>query len=210
MVGSEFVVNFLTLMLILYYAIQFSFDGYTIRKRDTSEKITNHGISETDTGVVLPGISSLIMFILWFSIILSRKLYLGSDQTDYLQHQFPSFIGPLMQLIGMLLILTGVIIANWSRILRGINSPNWGFMQSSKLITNGPYKYIRHPTYTFYFLITLGLAILTQIWLIYFILLGLTGYSKVVSVEEGMLILQFGNEYLEYQSTTKKFIPFIW
>ena len=185
-------------------------DVYTKRGAETSEIITNHGISETDTDVFTPGISSLIMFILWISIIVTRKLSLGLDNLKYFIIEQPDYLHFILQLTGMTFVFLGVLLANWSRILRGVNSPNWGFKERSILITNGPYRYIRHPSYTFYILVCSGIAILTQIWFVYLLIFGVSRYTNVVKVEEKMLRLQFGAEYEDYQAHTKKFLPFIW
>lgn len=197
-------------MLITYFLTQLSMDGYTRLKSASKDQVINYGIKETDTDVFTPGISSLLMFIIWFSVIFTRKLSLGLDILGVFRIAYPDLLNSVLQLLGMILVFFGVIVANWSRLLRGVNSPNWGFKESSKLITNGPYRYIRHPSYTFYILVTTGLAILTQIWFVYLIIWGVGQYSKVADKEEEMLVLQFGEAYIEYRLRSKKFIPLVW
>lgn len=210
MIENTIIVDFLTILFIFYYATQLSMDIITRIRSDRSSIVFTHGIKETETDVFTPGISSLVMFILWFAIIITRDLYLGTESLPYFRINHPPFLNGFLQNTGIVLIFLGVIAANWSRILRGIHSPNWGFKKSTRLLTTGPYRFIRHPSYTFYILVTTALAILTQIWFVYILIFGVSRYSNVVKVEEEMLILQFGDEYKEYQSRTKKFIPLIW
>lgn len=210
MIKNIMVVNYLTILLVFYFVTQFTMDIISKIQSDPSSKVVNHGIKETETDVFTPGISSLMMFIIWFTIIVSRDLRLGTESLPYFRINHPVYLNGFLQITGIVLVLIGVISANWSRIIRGTHSPNWGFKEFSRLITNGPYRYIRHPSYTFYFLVTTGLALLTQVLFVYILIWGVIQYSKVVSIEEKMLILQFGDEYVKYQAQTKKFIPYIW
>ena len=76
-----------------------------------------------------------------------------------------------------------------------------------RLITSGPYGYIRHPSYTGYFLMFVGLF-LTWFNLIAAIpLLGIPGYVSIAKKEESMLELRFGSAYTEYQRRTGRFFP---
>jgi protein-S-isoprenylcysteine O-methyltransferase Ste14 len=82
-------------------------------------------------------------------------------------------------------------------------------LKDSKLITSGPYRFIRHPMYTSVLIITLmwvidDFAILRLIvWLILLIdLLAKLNY------EEKILEERFG-DYIEYKSKTRKLVPFV-
>ena len=79
-----------------------------------------------------------------------------------------------------------------------------------KLITNGPYNYIRHPMYTSVILMMLGIAIyLNSPWNY----LGL--FITVVSVtlkalKEEHLIAEEHPLYKDYMSRTTRFIPYLY
>jgi len=79
------------------------------------------------------------------------------------------------------------------------------------LITNGIYKYIRHPGYLSDFLIFIGAA-LAMSNLIPILVIPVTfalAYTYRIRVEEKMLLKIFGEQYSDYQKTSKRLIPFI-
>ncbi len=76
----------------------------------------------------------------------------------------------------------------------------------------GFYKYIRHPSYAFSLLTSLGLGLYLNNWLslIAALTIPFAAFLYRIRVEEKALIEQFGEEYLEYRRKTKKLIPFIY
>ena len=79
------------------------------------------------------------------------------------------------------------------------------------LVTNGIYRYIRHPGYLSDLLIFIGLA-LAMGNLIPIIIIPLTfaaAYAYRIRTEEKMLIEIFGSQYEEYKKSSKLLIPFI-
>ena len=83
--------------------------------------------------------------------------------------------------------------------------------EDHKLITTGIYKYARHPIYGAGLIGILGYILVVQAIFLPLLMFGL--YFKVfferVKYEEKILIEEFGQEYEEYRTTSKKFIPFI-
>lgn len=82
--------------------------------------------------------------------------------------------------------------------------------KNMKLITNGIYKFIRHPMYLSVLLVGLSFVIsdfkptIFIVWMILFINLHLK-----MDIEEVNLIRAFP-EYKEYRKSTKRLIPFIY
>jgi protein-S-isoprenylcysteine O-methyltransferase Ste14 len=78
------------------------------------------------------------------------------------------------------------------------------------LITDGPYKYLRHPMYTSVLLSTLGLMLI-HFNFIRLTVLGLLVIDLLVKLhwEEIMLKRKFDG-YNSYCNTTNKLIPFIY
>lgn len=112
--------------------------------------------------------------------------------------------------IGLSLISAGLIIRWYSIIkLKKAFTVDVSIGQNHKLETGGIYRYIRHPSYLGLLLIMTGFAIgmnslislvLTVIPLFISILIR-------ISVEEKLLVEEFGDSYIHYQKTTKKLIP---
>lgn len=76
------------------------------------------------------------------------------------------------------------------------------------LVTQGPYRWVRHPFYCVVALWGLSISLAMANWLV--VLLGLAALAMLVRrtrVEEGKLAERFGEEYRTYVSKTGKFLP---
>jgi protein-S-isoprenylcysteine O-methyltransferase Ste14 len=78
-----------------------------------------------------------------------------------------------------------------------------------KLIITGPYKRTRHPMYTAFFMMHIGVFLITANWL-----LGVISISGLIVLfvfrikkEENMMIENFGSEYENYMKRTYRFFP---
>ena len=80
-----------------------------------------------------------------------------------------------------------------------------------RLVTNGPYRWIRHPMYTAFYILHVAAFLLTANWFIGLTwMVGLTVNILLrVSREEAMLISRFGSEYSLYMERTGRFVPII-
>lgn len=77
------------------------------------------------------------------------------------------------------------------------------------LVESGPYKWIRHPIYTAYFLNYIGGGLLAGNWVLTFVpvfFFGLMVYLRI-GEEEAVLIEKFGDEYRAYMKKTGRFLP---
>jgi protein-S-isoprenylcysteine O-methyltransferase Ste14 len=119
------------------------------------------------------------------------------------QYSFALYV----QALGVILTATGYFLFLWSVIARGKYAVSWEMRKTHKLVTWGPYKCVRHPSYLGYFLMFLGMAAFWPNVLALVPLVAIPGYLEVSSREERLLELHFGNEYLEYKKKTGRFIP---
>ncbi|MHB1001575.1 MAG: protein-S-isoprenylcysteine O-methyltransferase [Armatimonadota bacterium] len=90
---------------------------------------------------------------------------------------------------------------NWSPVLE--------IRRGHTLITDGPYKYVRHPMYLAFYVIGIELLALTANWVVSVVYLSAVTlmYSLRVSSEEQMMVDQFGDEYREYMQHTGRLLP---
>jgi protein-S-isoprenylcysteine O-methyltransferase Ste14 len=80
------------------------------------------------------------------------------------------------------------------------------------VISSGPYRLIRHPSYTGFLITLLGFGLsFTNNWLSLLVIMGcaLLGFSYRIQVEEHVLQAQLGQRYQEYMRRTKRLIPFV-
>lgn len=122
-------------------------------------------------------------------------------------HTLGSYIGLTGMYIGLLVSLIGVglVVVGWKQIHKGYWSKEEG---SGKLITSGIYAHIRHPQYTGFFLITLGMILewaTLPLIVLYAILLVM--YYRLAKKEERDMVEEFGPEYEAYRARTKMFVP---
>jgi protein-S-isoprenylcysteine O-methyltransferase Ste14 len=74
----------------------------------------------------------------------------------------------------------------------------------------GPYRWIRHPSYTGSLLTILGILLCCLNWasLVLF-MLPVVGYAYRIRVEEEALVEGLGDEYRSYMRHTRRLIPLI-
>lgn len=111
-----------------------------------------------------------------------------------------TYIATALYLIAALLIFFG-----WQRIYRQYWSKDQG---KGQLVTTGIYRWIRHPQYTGFLMITLGMlfewATLPML-VMYPILIWL--YVRLAKREEADMRAEFGPAYDEYRARTGMFLP---
>ena len=122
-------------------------------------------------------------------------------------HTLVQFVGLGGMYVAMLLyVLAAVMIfLGWQRIYRQYWSKDQG---KGQLVTTGIYRWIRHPQYTGFLMITLGMlfdwATLPML-IMYPILVWL--YVRLARHEEAEMRTEFGPAYDEYRARTGMFLP---
>jgi protein-S-isoprenylcysteine O-methyltransferase Ste14 len=110
------------------------------------------------------------------------------------------YVGLFISLIGIVLVVLG-----WKEIYRHYWRRETG---EGRLVTEGIYRYIRHPQYTGFFLITLGILCewATLPLLIMWPTL-LVVYYRLARKEEQDMAREFGRAYRRYKAQTGMFLP---
>lgn len=106
----------------------------------------------------------------------------------------------------------GVALAIWARVVLG---DNWGMpmtqVASPRLVTNGPYAYVRHPIYTGMLVGMIGTVIATSpAMLMGWPLLAFIYFVISAFREERDMLKAFPEKYGEYMSHTRRLVPFLW
>ena len=93
---------------------------------------------------------------------------------------------------------------------------NWSITlevrEQHRLITHGVYRRVRHPMYSALLLYSVGQAFVIPNWVAgpsYLVAFGIL-YACRVGAEEAMMRDQFGGEYRDYSSRTRRLVPWIW
>lgn len=83
---------------------------------------------------------------------------------------------------------------------------------SQPVVTRGPYRWVRHPSYTGLLLITAGFGIAFASWLFLALcaVLPLLALLRRIKVEESEMARVLGEPYRAYSARTRRLIPWIW
>jgi protein-S-isoprenylcysteine O-methyltransferase Ste14 len=115
--------------------------------------------------------------------------------------------------IGIALMLAGIALRFWAvRTLGASFRTTIETHRDQKVVDRGPYRLIRHPSYSGSLLICLGYGIALQNWLslLAAFMIPLAALLYRIHMEEPALVASLGKDYIEYQKRTKKLIPWIW
>jgi protein-S-isoprenylcysteine O-methyltransferase Ste14 len=118
--------------------------------------------------------------------------------------------GNVLGVVGIALMLTGILI-RWVAIytLGQYFTRTVTILQGHRIVRDGLYKHLRHPSYAGCLLGDLGLGLALSNWLsvviIFVPILAASLYR--IRIEEQALLEHFGDEYFEYAQSTKRLIP---
>lgn len=112
--------------------------------------------------------------------------------------------------IGLIMALAALPLLWWVHWALGSNFSGLLHVRDEHtLVTHGPYRWVRHPMYSVFYLYMTGILLLTSNWLIGgLLLLGLTLVLVTrLQREEAVMIEKFGDNYREYMKRTGRFLP---
>ena len=122
-------------------------------------------------------------------------------------------INYLIWVIGLLTYFIGLFI-RWSSIiqLKDAFTVDVAINQQHELKTDGIYRFVRHPSYLGLILIIAGLSLgMNSIYSFLGVVVPIfLAVNYRITVEEKMLMSEFGEKYAEFKARTKKIIPFIY
>lgn len=180
--------------------ISHTYSDKCIDNQSYAEKNNRFFRKQIDTIVYgIIGTFSILFIIPKFFLQLERQM--GIDLND---HVFLKFIGIIFMNAGGILAIWCTILMYKSR--KATPSP---FTIPKKIITTGPFKYVRHPM-----MWSLNFVIIGQIFawhslmiLIWFLIWLRFSVIYISRYEEPYLTELFGEEYIEYCRNTPRWIP---
>lgn len=118
--------------------------------------------------------------------------------------------GPVLAIVGTVLVAAGLGFAVWARLYLG---RNWSGRVEVKidhaLVRTGPYRFVRHPIYSGMLLALVGTAVAIAEWRgVLAFVLALIGVLFRVRAEETQMRRLFP-EYAQYQRDTGALVPIV-
>ena len=183
--------------LILFTGMGISFYFRLKADRESGEKL-----SRKADGTVMMNIIRIGGLILWLSpfVYLINPAWMAWSKLG-----LPDWVRWLG--VGIGIVNTFGIYWLFSSIGTGI-TPVSATRKEHKLVTNGIYKYIRHPLYTFGSSMFVAFGMMADSWFV--ATLGVLTFILMAirtPKEEANLIEKFGDEYREYMKRTGRFLP---
>jgi protein-S-isoprenylcysteine O-methyltransferase Ste14 len=149
----------------------------------------------------------LMPLITW--IPLAFFLYLHRAYLLSFKADFPVAV----RIVGAVFLLLGTSLHIWTGNLLGLRGltglPEISPRAGGRLVTEGPFSVVRHPTYLAHTVMFLGIFLFTgvigvgAVTLLDFIMINLV----VIPLEDRELLQRFGKDYAWYKETTPGFFP---
>ena len=123
------------------------------------------------------------------------------------------FINPFspFQIVSWLLLLSSIVLAaHGFYLLHVIGEAKEGIENTSNLVVQGAYRYIRHPLYASLLLLGWGVFFKGPSLPDGILVIAISAFLIATArVEEAENLRKFGDDYAAYMKRTKKFIPFL-
>ena len=114
---------------------------------------------------------------------------------------------------GIVIMVLGLALRGWSVIVLGRNFTVFVQVRDEQpVVDTGPYRLLRHPSYTALLLVCLGIGLAMGNWLALVVVVVLPTIAILwrIRVEERALLAGIGEPYRRFAATRKRLIPWVW
>ena len=121
--------------------------------------------------------------------------------------------GWIWVIAGVVVMWAGIALRVWSIAVLGRFFRRDVVIQEGQRVVNaGPYRLVRHPSYTANLVVAagFGLALVNWLSLAVLVVVPLLGHLPRIRVEEAELERGLGEEYVRYEAVTRRLVPGIW
>ena len=188
------------IVLLLVFLIRIYFGVRQRKTGQSSWKVSEEAVErEGRWSLLLRPVSFLFM------LALAVIYFVEPSNLGWLYFPLPWHVRTL----GALLCTCGLPLLAWTHQTLGRQwSTTLQLKEEHKLITSGPYQFIRHPMYTSLSIIFAGLGILSSFWPFWiFVTMTIVFFTRIVRQEEEMMIERFRDEYIAFIEKTGRYFP---
>ena len=114
---------------------------------------------------------------------------------------------------GLVVLVCGIALRVWSFVTLGrYFTFTVQTSHDQPVITSGPYRFVRHPSYTAILIAVVGIGLLINNWVALLVITAAVacGLAFRIRVEERALLQDLGEPYRRYAATHKRLIPYVW
>jgi protein-S-isoprenylcysteine O-methyltransferase Ste14 len=189
---------FNSLFKIIYFIQMLVITG--VRSKGTAKyrrETTKESRSSTLDSILL-GLNGIAMIIPLF--------YVFSTWLDFADYSLPTWLS----WIGVVLFALAAVLLHLTHQAMGRSwTPTLGLREDHKLITDGIFKYIRHPMYAAHLLWAIAQPLILTNWIAGFCFLvpQIAQYLLRVGSEEEMMLEYFEDQYRDYMKNTGRLLP---
>ncbi len=146
----------------------------------------------------------LILFMSLVSVVVPviDWAYFSDTQSDF----------TVFTILGGVMMITGIAFRAWAvQVLGKYFTATVQIKDDHRLITNGPYHIVRHPSYAGAFIAIIAGGVILQSLAGFLIscMAMMIAYYVRINIEETELLNRFGNDYTAYRKKTKMIIPYV-
>ena len=191
----------MTLYSVLLYFVSFIwivFEAWLIFR----DRIQGKGKVTNDRGSRYLNIAAIFLGITFASVLHGFHKFL-----------FPGGSSDAGFFIGVAIFLVGFGLRVWAVAVLGKSfRTTVETHEDQRVVRSGPYRLLRHPSYSGLLLMCLGYGVAVQnlLSLAVAFLLPLAALLYRIRIEERALVSSLGPAYKQYQNETKKLLPWLW
>jgi protein-S-isoprenylcysteine O-methyltransferase Ste14 len=118
---------------------------------------------------------------------------------------------PVIFAVGLAVAISGITFRWYAIVTLGrFFSMRVQTTSDQPVVQTGPYRFVRHPSYTGGLMTVLGVLLMSANWLtLLCFAIALAGFAYRIYVEERALIFALGDAYRDYMRHTKRLIPYL-
>lgn len=155
--------------------------------------------------------------MIWVVIALSIAAGIFVSRSRFLwdkgvwMFQMPA--GPAVTIAAVALFAAGLILRWWAIVTLGrFFTVDVTIEKDHELVERGPFRWVRHPSYTGVVMAFIGWALTCRNWAVMAVVLVpiFVAFVRRMNVEEEALRGALGERYAEYTRRTKRLVPFIY
>lgn len=151
------------------------------------------------------GSKAWVIGSVWTAVAVGFGLAFGFPQAALTSDRTEVFVA------GLVLMVAGIALRWYAVWLLGASfTVDVATRPGQAVVESGPYRWIRHPSYTGGLLTVLGVLVCCcNLASLLALVIGLGGYAYRIRIEERALATDLGASYRDYMRRTKRLIPFL-